>query len=393
LGNFGHMRLFANYIFIALIVFAVHIPAFAAKPLSIEETRAAMKEKQKQQKELKKKSDALVEEVTDLKKDLIKTTQEIQTNEKNLSIADENLSNLYKEKSEVSENIDKTIQKSGGLIRSAYVYSSTPLTQIALKSDPISAARAAIVIKSVLPTLNARSNLLKTQMAALSDLEANIYKKKKQAEEKAIEIKQKKSALDKLLEDRKTQYQKTEQARKKQEKELAALASQAKNLEDLMRRIENKEKRERANKADTKAAKITLPPGMQPPVSGIVKTAFGQNDELGASSDGITFSVRPGSVISSPLAGQVKFAGPFQKFGRVLIVQHAGGYHSLIAGLGRIDTVVGANLDAGEPVGAAPEEKLPDQRQNIYFELRHQGQPVNPQKALIAEQKGGKNRT
>ena len=86
----------------------------------------------------------------------------------------------------------------------------------------------------------------------------------------------------------------------------------------------------------------------------------------------------------TPLAGTVKFAGTFQKYKQILIVEHEGGYHSLIAGLGRIDTVVGATLFAGEPVGIA---ETAGTEARIYYELRQDGEPVNPRKLLVAQKK------
>jgi murein hydrolase activator len=76
------------------------------------------------------------------------------------------------------------------------------------------------------------------------------------------------------------------------------------------------------------------------------------------------------------------FAGPFRGYGLILIVEHPNGYHSLIAGLGRIDTAVGQHVLAGEPVGVmgSPTDGNPE----LYFELRRNGQPINPQRGMSA---------
>jgi septal ring factor EnvC (AmiA/AmiB activator) len=58
-----------------------------------------------------------------------------------------------------------------------------------------------------------------------------------------------------------------------------------------------------------------------------------------------------------------------------LIIEHGDGYHSLLAGLERIDGVVGQWLVAGEPVGIMPSG---DREAALYLELRHNGQPINP---------------
>ena len=135
-------------------------------------------------------------------------------------------------------------------------------------------------------------------------------------------------------------------------------------------------------------AELDLPANVTLPVSGTVRTAFGDKDDYGSKSQGITFNAPAGATVVTPLAGTVKFAGSFQKYKQILIVEHAGGYHSLIAGLGRIDTVVGATLAAGEPVGIA--EKTEDGAR-IYYELRQDGEPVNPRKLLTARKKQAKS--
>jgi septal ring factor EnvC (AmiA/AmiB activator) len=76
------------------------------------------------------------------------------------------------------------------------------------------------------------------------------------------------------------------------------------------------------------------------------------------------------------------FAGPFRGYGLILIVEHPNGYHSLIAGLGRIDTKVGQRVLAGEPLGVMGTP--PDGNPDLYFELRRNGQPINPQRGLPA---------
>ena len=76
----------------------------------------------------------------------------------------------------------------------------------------------------------------------------------------------------------------------------------------------------------------------------------------------------------APFDGTVAFAGPFRGYGQLLIIEHSEGYHTLLAGMGRIDTVVGSRVLAGEPVGVMDNEGAP----SLYVELRRDGQPINP---------------
>ena len=84
----------------------------------------------------------------------------------------------------------------------------------------------------------------------------------------------------------------------------------------------------------------------------------------------------------SPYSGTIVFAGPFRSYGQLLIIEHGDGYHSLLAGLSRIDGTVGQWVAAGEPVGAmAP---LSVGGPSLYVELRHNGEPVDPLPWLAA---------
>ena len=52
---------------------------------------------------------------------------------------------------------------------------------------------------------------------------------------------------------------------------------------------------------------------------------------------GVTLATRAGATVVSPFDGVVAFAGPFRGYGELLIIEHTEGYHTLLAGLGRID--------------------------------------------------------
>ena len=111
------------------------------------------------------------------------------------------------------------------------------------------------------------------------------------------------------------------------------------------------------------------------PASGPIMRHFGENDELGVASKGLTFETREGAQVVAPFDGRVLFAGPFKGYGQILIIEHGDGYHSLLAGLDRIEGTVGQWLVAGEPVGTMPRG---DVKPHLYLELRQNGQPINP---------------
>ncbi|OIR06236.1 murein hydrolase activator EnvC precursor [mine drainage metagenome] len=117
------------------------------------------------------------------------------------------------------------------------------------------------------------------------------------------------------------------------------------------------------------------------PARGAIVRHFGQRDASGAPSRGITIATRPDAQVVAPYDGQIVFAGPFRDYGLLLIIEHTEGYHTLLAGLARIDGRVGQHLLAGEPVGVMGRS---GGKPLLYVELRHDGQPVNPLPWLTA---------
>jgi septal ring factor EnvC (AmiA/AmiB activator) len=235
--------------------------------------------------------------------------------------------------------------------------------------------------------LQQQSTSLKSQLAEVKKVEEDITNQLQVQKEEASKLDKQQDDLAILLQRRQQMYQSTESQRLTQEKEVARLTKESRNIEDLIQRLKSNTRQRSRDDGDNEAESSPLPNHMLLPVHGKVYTAFGQRDDLGAPSKGITFSTRSGASIVTPLAGIVKFAGPFQKYKQILIVEHKGGYYSLIAGLARIDTVVGASLAAGEPVGVAETSGSP----RVYYELRRNGKPVNPQRSLLAQRKQEKS--
>jgi murein hydrolase activator len=113
------------------------------------------------------------------------------------------------------------------------------------------------------------------------------------------------------------------------------------------------------------------------PVRGQLVVFFGQQPTGAESvSKGISIATRAQAQVVAPYDGQIVYAGEFRGYGQILIIEHGGRYHTLLAGLERIDAVVGQWILAGEPIGimGSPQERSPE----LYLELRHAGQPVNP---------------
>ncbi|MEP0390591.1 MAG: peptidoglycan DD-metalloendopeptidase family protein [Erythrobacter sp.] len=115
------------------------------------------------------------------------------------------------------------------------------------------------------------------------------------------------------------------------------------------------------------------PPGFQLPVQGRTLAGFGELRDSGLRSKGLTLSPAPSAQVVAPGAGRIAFSGPYRGFGRIVIIEHPGGWTSLVTGLARTEVEVGDEVIGGAPLGVAGGGEEP-----VSLELRRDGEPVNP---------------
>ncbi|GIX17894.1 MAG: hypothetical protein KatS3mg119_2080 [Rhodothalassiaceae bacterium] len=161
------------------------------------------------------------------------------------------------------------------------------------------------------------------------------------------------------------------------------LAARARDLEDLLRRLEE------AARGAPKAGALAFdpPPGttafaaargrLVPPVDGPLRQRFGQT-LAGGHSRGVAFEGESRAIVVAPWDGRVVYAAPFLGMGVVAIIAHQDGYFSLLAGLEEALVTEGQWVLAGEPVGRLPARSADGRPPRVYFELRQGNRPVDP---------------
>ncbi|WP_086617751.1 murein hydrolase activator EnvC family protein [Erythrobacter tepidarius] len=125
--------------------------------------------------------------------------------------------------------------------------------------------------------------------------------------------------------------------------------------------------------APAPAASAPPPRDLQLPVNGRTLTGFGARRASGLASTGLELAPVAGAQVVAPGRGRVAFAGPYRGFGQIVIIEHEGGWTSLVTGLARVDTAVGDRVIGGSPMGVAGGGATP-----VTFALRRDGRPVNP---------------
>lgn len=109
------------------------------------------------------------------------------------------------------------------------------------------------------------------------------------------------------------------------------------------------------------------------PVSGRIATGFGELSDAGVRSRGLTIAPIGHARVVAPAAGLVAFAGPFRGYGTIVILDHGGGWTSLIAGLGETNTRAGQRVAQDALVGYAAAGPAP----RITIELRRRDRPID----------------
>ncbi len=114
------------------------------------------------------------------------------------------------------------------------------------------------------------------------------------------------------------------------------------------------------------------------PVAGRISTPYGARQAAGKmQARGVHISTPSGTDVHAIAKGRIAFADWLRGFGLLIIIDHGKGYMSLYGENSSLYKVVGEWVSQGEVIAAAGNSGG-QLRTGVYFELRKDGQPVNP---------------
>ncbi|MBL4615495.1 MAG: peptidoglycan DD-metalloendopeptidase family protein [Magnetovibrio sp.] len=293
----------------------------------------------------------------------------------------------------------------------------------ALIAQPISpedTVRSAILLRAAVPTIEKRADSLKSELQELAVARLKADDQRQMLQGAAESLREDELRIETIRKQKAALRAEAISKSRAAQSKARQLAKQAKSLRDLVDKLnkarleaEKKAKleaarkkaqriaRQKANSAlhvkpnDQTSANITV--NLEPapdlsalggiasiskargklpfPAVGRVAGLYGQKLEGGLTSKGISIETRLNARVIAPFDGKVVFSGPFRGYGELLIIDHGEGYHSLLAGLGRIDAVIGQPVLAGEPVALMTSD---GNQPVLYVEFRRDNQPINP---------------
>nr|WP_242165365.1 peptidoglycan DD-metalloendopeptidase family protein [Lysobacter sp. M15] len=285
------------------------------------------------------------------------------------------------------------------LLRAAYAVGGDAPLKLMLSQDRVADGNRLLAYHGYLQRDRARRIAdLRAELAGLTELERSIAdasaalaatRQQQQADVARLERdrKQRSSAvaeLDQRYQDRRTR----ERALGRDVKGLQSVLAQ---LRAAARRAEAERKAAAAREARTGSASSGRRPpppvianaqpirvgGLGWPLSGTLVTAYGGTLPDGRRSQGVLIAAPAGTAVQAVANGKVVFAEWMSGYGLLCIVDHGNGTMSLYANNDGLLRDAGSDVKRGDAVASVGNSGGQGQSA-LYFELRRNGQPVDP---------------
>ena len=246
------------------------------------------------------------------------------------------------------------------------------------------------VLASALPVIRARTAGLRAGLARTRQLQANAALATQGLAESRSRLQAQRLALTRLEAEHRLRSRTLGRDALFESDRAIALGERARDIVDLMGQLgdqatirENLERLPGPLPRPPRPGDAPLPlassawPGAAPPyrlpVQGKIVTGLGELSSAGVRSRGLTIATTRDAQVVAPAQGRVSFAGPFRAYGTIVILDHGGGWTTLLWGLGSASVEVGETVAQGSPVGRAARDDDP----RVTVELRRRGRAVD----------------
>ncbi len=368
---------------------------------ALEDVEQKLEQKREESDILRMRAAELKDELRTLNARLIAAARRVQNQESSLSAVEETLARLNREMKTKEARLNERREQFSGVVMALTRMSRVPTEALIVQPmAPNDMIRSAILLKAAVPSLEGQARSLRVD---LEDMEKTRAKAEAQqlrlasiGNQHVIE----RQELEILVKRKTALRAEAISKNRAATSQMRTLAKKANTLRDLMGGIKSSN-RGFGNAANAMRKKesihvtapslgdeakesFTMARGKLPfPVVGQLIGRYGEPLSKGMSRKGISLKTRPGAQVVAPFEGKVVFSGPFRGYGQLLIIDHGEGYHSLLAGLGRIDSSLGSPVLAGEPVAIM--NATGDDDPVLYVEFRRDNEPVNPLPWLVAQ--------
>ena len=340
--------------------------------------------------ELTQKASLAAKEGQRISRQLVAVARQIQGQETALTTTEENMFVLANQIAGKKDEIRLQNINMAHTLAALQRLSQRPPEYIILRpAQAVETVRTASLLTTALPEIEKKTEVMRQDLAELSQMKQTLATAQEHHRNTLANLQEQTQGLERLQKEKQNLYLDFLEGADQEEARRKTLAKNAKDMRSLIDKLEEEIKRAgppllpmppMPEGSSFSKAKGALPY----PARGSVIRRFGSK-VAGGTAKGISIQSRNGARVVAPFDGRVIFAGEFRAYGNLLIIAHGDGYHSLLAGLSKIDTIVGQWVLAGEPVGIMTQTRLVSTVGNVmgpapelYLEIRKDGVPINP---------------
>ncbi|MEG0008985.1 MAG: peptidoglycan DD-metalloendopeptidase family protein [Aeromonas sp.] len=171
-------------------------------------------------------------------------------------------------------------------------------------------------------------------------------------------------------------------AQQRQVGEQQRLAAEQKRVSEQQNRVEQQQTAARNSaKASNGYGGLSTSGNLRWPVQGPILISYGSARTAELKWKGTLIGASEGTQVKAVAPGQVVYADWLDGFGMLLVIDHGKGYMSLYGHNQSLLRQVGQKVEQGEPVALVGDSGGQD-RPGLYFEIRYQGEAINPTRWL-----------
>lgn len=273
----------------------------------------------------------------------------------------------------LAERVGANRNRLSRLLGALQLYSRNPPPALFVHpKDAKDAVRAAILIRAVTPELERRAKGYAQEVAEAKQLRRQMAAGSAEVFAAESKVADERAKLETMIAEKSRMETQLAGRIVAADREIAQIAGRAETLRKFLGALPAS-----APNAPL-AGKLAR---LRAPSPGALIRRFGERDIAGARSEGLSWRPGAGTAVSAPTGGVVEFAGPLYGWGNVLIVQLAGGYHLVLAGMGSLAVKPGQSVAVGEAVGRMANSStlgVGSKPSELYLELRKANGPVDP---------------
>ena len=375
---------------LAYPVLAAPPPVPVSKKAALEQMKLDLEAHKGKAKDIETQAKSLKGDLTQNRKALVASSRAVQEHEKALLDLESEIAVYRTEYEALEGRLSKDKSSIAQFILAMERMDSVPMEALMIRpGGALETAQSAMVMEDVTEALARRAARLREDVARLEELSTALTVQKQALQTKLTKLEAERSQLRKHIAKKERLYANSQADLKAQQAAAKKISMQARSMNDLldglkkqrMKEAKQRSLREKASRTAGSFVRSFSGGAAQLPISGAIKVAYGEPDHLDAPSKGLWIEGRKLGLVVAPMDGDIRYTGAFKGYGNMIIIEHAGGYHSLVAGLESIDTAAGHSVSKGEPLGRLA-KKSAYGKPRLYYELRHRGKVVDPSRKL-----------